>query len=53
MNSLGNERENWETSSQKLIDDKESLLGDMLLSTGFITYLGSFEGIQREKIVKQ
>lgn len=28
-----------------------SLLGDMILSTAFITYLGAFEGIYREKII--
>ena len=51
MNSLGNERERWVNASEKLLQEKFSLLGDMLLSTALITYLGPFEGTYRESIV--
>lgn len=50
MNSLGNERERWLRTSQKLLEEKHSLLGDILLTTAFITYLGPFEGTYRELI---
>ena len=52
MNSLGNERHRWLKTSQRLLKEKESLLGDMLMSTAFVTYLGPFEGTYREKIVR-
>lgn len=53
MNSLGNERESWDRMSKKLLEEKHSLLGDILLTTGFITYLGPFEGTFRELIVQK
>ena len=51
MNSLGNEKERWLKTSERLLREKRSLLGDMILSTAFIIYLGPFEGSYREKIV--
>jgi hypothetical protein len=51
MNSLGNEKERWEKTSIKLANEKESILGDMILATAFVTYLGPFEGSYREKVV--
>lgn len=51
MNSLGNEKERWIKTSHKLLKEKKSLLGDMILATGSITYLGPFEGSFRERLV--
>ena len=51
MNSLGAEKERWIKTAERLLMNKQSLLGDMLLSTAFITYLGPFEGSYREKII--
>lgn len=52
MNSLGNEKERWLKTSERLLSEKESLIGDIIISTSFITYLGPFEGFYREKIIK-
>jgi len=51
MNSLGNEKNRWIKTSERLLREKKSLLGDMILSTAFITYMGPFEGSFRERIV--
>ena len=51
MNSLGNEKNRWIKTSERLLREKRSLLGDMMLSTAFVTYMGPFEGSYREKIV--
>jgi hypothetical protein len=51
MNSLGNEKNRWLKTSERLLREKRSLLGDMMLSTAFVTYMGPFEGSYREKIV--
>ena len=51
MNSLGNEKTRWIKTSERLLSEKRSLLGDMILSTAFITYTGPFEGSYREKLV--
>jgi hypothetical protein len=53
MNSLGNEKSRWIKTSNRLLNEKHSLLGDMILSTVFITYLGPFEGVYREKAIQQ
>jgi len=53
MNSLGNEKNRWIKTSERLLREKRSLLGDMILSTAFITYMGPFEGSYRERIVNQ
>jgi len=50
MNSLGNEKSRWIKTSERLLREKQSLLGDMIMSTAFITYLGPFEGAYRERI---
>ena len=38
-------------TSERLLLRKHSLLGDMLLSTAFITYLGAFDGVYREQVL--
>mmetsp|Transcript_7765 Transcript_7765/g.7235 ORF Transcript_7765/g.7235 Transcript_7765/m.7235 type:complete len:99 (+) Transcript_7765:104-400(+) len=53
MNSLGNEKSRWESTSDRLLVEKESLLGDMILASAFITYMGPFEGVYREKVVQR
>ena len=51
MSSLGNEKENWIAASERLTREKGSLVGDIIISTGFLNYLGPFDGTYREKIV--
>jgi hypothetical protein len=48
MNSLGAEKERWLKTAEKLGKEKESLLGDVILSTAFLTYLGPFEQTYRD-----
>ncbi|OMJ92498.1 hypothetical protein SteCoe_4738 [Stentor coeruleus] len=42
INGLGSENKRWGQDSQKLRVDKEKLLGDCLLSAGFLCYTGAF-----------
>ncbi len=53
MSSLGNEKDSWIDASKRLGSEKESLLGDMIISSSFVTYLGPFEGIYRDQIVQK
>ena len=48
---LGGERELWLNEAKKNEVDISNLLGDMLLSVGFISYLGAFTGSYRQKII--
>lgn len=52
MGSLGQEKERWVKQSEKLLRDKQSIVGDTILAAAFITYLGAFEGSYREKVVR-
>lgn len=53
MSSIGGEKMRWISTKNKLAEDKLSLLGDMILATAFVTYLGPFDGTYREKIMSQ
>ena len=53
MSSIGSEKERWIATKAKLAEDKLSLLGDMILATAFITYLGPFEGSYRYRILRE
>ena len=51
MHSIGSEKDRWIRTKKKLAQDKLSLLGDMILATAFVTYLGPFESSYRFKIL--
>ena len=53
MQSIGSEKERWIATKQKLQNDKFTIVGDLVLSTCFITYLGLFEGQYRNKILHE
>ena len=53
MGSLGQEKERWLKQSEKLLKDKQSIVGDSILASTFLTYMGAFEGSYREKIVRE
>ena len=36
-----------------LAEDKKTVLGDMILATAFITYLGPFEGSYRYRVLRE
>ena len=52
MQSIGSEKDRWIATKQKLAEDKLSLLGDMILATCFVNYLGPFEGTYRLKVLQ-
>jgi len=52
MGSLGNERSRWEKTAEKLLKEKQNLLGDMIVATCFVTYMGPFEGSYRESLLQ-
>lgn len=51
MQSIGSEKDRWITTRQKLYNDKKTILGDLVLGTSFITYMGIFEGQFRERLL--
>lgn len=53
MQSIGSEKDRWISTKEKLAEDKLSLLGDMILGTCFINYLGPFEGNYRIKVLTE
>jgi hypothetical protein len=53
MQSIGTEKDRWITTKQKLQNDKTTVLGDLVLSTCFITYLGLFEGVYRMELLHE
>lgn len=53
MTSIGSEKDRWITTKQKLAEDKLSLLGDMIIATSFVNYLGPYEGSYRIKILTE
>lgn len=53
MTSIGSEKDRWIITKQKLAEDKRSLLGDMIIATCFVNYLGPYEGSYRIKILTE
>ena len=53
ISSIGSEKDRWISTKAKLGEAKKSLLGDMILSSAFITYLGSFDGKYRAKAIHE
>ena len=53
MSSIGSEKERWITTKAKLGEDKRSLLGDTIIASAILTYLGPFDGKYRAKIIRE
>ncbi|KAK9829119.1 hypothetical protein WJX72_004004 [[Myrmecia] bisecta] len=53
IGGLGGEKSRWTEVAKKLGADYVNLTGDVLLSAGFIAYLGAFTASYREKAVHQ
>ena len=53
MTSIGSEKERWILTKSKLAEDKLSLLGDMIIATCFVNYLGPYEGSYRMKTLTE
>ena len=53
MASLSLEKDRWIKASERLLKEKASLVGDTLIATAFVTYMGAFEGTFRERAVRQ
>ena len=53
MSSIGSEKDRWIATKKKLAEDKLSLLGDMIIATSFVNYLGPFEGSYRLKVLTE
>ena len=53
ISSLKGERESWEKSLVKCKADKETLVGDILISSGIMAYLGVFNKEYRQECVDQ
>lgn len=52
MGSIGGEKERWIKQRQKLAEDKLTLLGNIILSAASINYLGPYEGLYRQQILR-
>lgn len=48
LNGLGGEKIAWGKKLENLNEESKSILGDVVLSAGFIAYLGAFPAIYRE-----
>ena len=53
IGGLGGEKTRWTEVAKKLGEDYVNLTGDVLLSAGFIAYLGAFTAAYREKAAAQ
>lgn len=53
MSSLSLEKERWLKASERLQNEKLTVTGDSILATGYITYLGAFEGAYRERLLRR
>jgi dynein heavy chain len=47
---LGGEKVRWKELADQLAQDQEKLIGDVLLSSGIIAYLGGFTALFRKDI---
>jgi len=52
LGSLEGEKKEWEKKKIELIDNKKNILGDILISSGIIAYLGAFTKSYREEIIE-
>jgi dynein heavy chain len=49
--SLGNEKEEWKKKKESLTQFAKNIIGDILISSGIISYLGAFPKAYRENII--
>jgi len=49
IGGLGGERDRWSVAAEKLAGDYSNLTGDVLVSSGFVAYLGAFTNAYREQ----
>jgi len=52
VESLGSERARWSDSANNLQAEKDVLVGDVLLASAFVSYVGPFTRAYREELVK-
>lgn len=52
LGGLSSESERWKVSSEKLEEDLKNLTGNIMLSAGFVAYLGPFTAGYRFKLFK-
>ncbi|CAM9493015.1 unnamed protein product, partial [Ectocarpus sp. 13 AM-2016] len=52
VSSLGGETERWATGVKTLMEEKENLVGDVLVASAFLSYVGPFTKPFREQLVK-
>lgn len=52
MSSLGGETERWAKGVNTLADEKEFLIGDVLVASAFLSYIGPFTKPFREQLVR-
>ncbi|CAM9542145.1 unnamed protein product [Laminaria digitata] len=53
VSSLGGETERWATGVKTLSEEKENLVGDVLVASAFLSYVGPFTKPFREQLVKE
>ncbi len=53
VSSLGGETERWATGVKTLREEKENLVGDVLVASAFLSYVGPFTKPFREQLVKE
>lgn len=53
VSSLGGETERWATGVKTLSEEKENLVGDVLVASAFLSYVGPFTKSFREQLVKE
>lgn len=52
VGALGSESERWNNAIVQLTQDLEYVIGDVLLASSFVSYVGPFSRFFREKIIK-
>ena len=53
MQGLRSEQVRWQEASARLLELRETITGDMLLSAGTIAYLGIFPAAYRERVTRE
>lgn len=53
MQGLGGEKDRWKETAEQLTIDYDNVVGDVLVSSGALSYLGAFTGSYRTKIRKR
>lgn len=53
VGALGSESERWNNAIVQLSQDIDYVIGDVLLASSFVSYVGPFSKMFRERIIKQ